>query len=144
MLVATDERRGVCDESSDALNIRGIGNAVVVRILGSPLHRLLSGAVAIVDYKGRRSGRRVRLPVQYATLDGQVIVCPARSESKLWWRNFEDPHPATITIAGRRVDTVGAVVKRPDPKDRFAVAYRQRFPKGPALKLIVVFTAGSQ
>lgn len=122
------------------MNVRAVGNALVLWILRSPLHRLLSSAVAVVEYEGRRSGRRVRFPAQYATLDGLIVVWPARAESKVWWRNFEQPHDASVTIAGRRLDAVGEVVRCPDSADARVIAYRRRFPKAPAPGLIVAFT----
>jgi hypothetical protein len=94
------------------MSVRGVGNAIVLRILGSPCHRLLSGSVAAVEYEGRRSGRRVRLPVQYATVDSQIVVSPAHAEGKQWWRNFEQPHRAIMRIvrgAGQRANRVTGV-----------------------------------
>jgi hypothetical protein len=42
------------------------GNALVLAILRSRFHRLLSGLALELRYTGRRSGREYVLPVQYA------------------------------------------------------------------------------
>jgi len=41
------------------------GNSVVLAVLRSSAHRLLSGMAVELRYTGRRSGRQYVLPVQY-------------------------------------------------------------------------------
>ena len=114
-----------------------IGNALVLWLLGSPLHRMLSAKVVVVAYDGRRSGRSVRLPVQYAALADQIVVFPARAASKRWWRNFEQPHAATILLAGRTIRALGAVVREPEQLDPLAAAYQGRFPSAREIRTLL-------
>lgn len=108
-------------------------------LLRSPVHALASKAMAVVSYSGRRSGRAVALPVQYA-LEGETVwVLVGRPETKRWWRNFEGGAPARLRIRGRWVDATGTVLRGADSADEVAgafAAYRRRFPKaGRALGL---------
>jgi len=49
-------------------------NRVVCGLLESPAHRLMSRSTDVIRYTGRRSGRTVTTPTQYAVyLDGLVI-----------------------------------------------------------------------
>ncbi len=122
------------------MSIRSIGNAAVLRMLDSPAHRMFSGAVATIEYEGKRSGQPRRLPVQYALLGDQIVVCPAHHQSKQWWRNFEDPHPAIVTVARRPRRVIGKVVRAGDAADPAMTSYLRRFPKARDLELLVVFT----
>lgn len=122
------------------VGVRRIGNVLILWLLGSPLHRILSAKVAVVAYQGRRSGAQVRLPVQYAALKDQIIVFPAHASSKRWWRNFEQPHSATLLVAGRSIRVVGAVVRDAGPLGPLAEAYELRFSSTRDIDLVVVFT----
>jgi deazaflavin-dependent oxidoreductase (nitroreductase family) len=91
------------------------GNSVVLAILRSPAHRLLSGTAIELRYTGRRSGRQFVLPVQYAWASGRLVVAPQGAESKTWWRNFRTPQPVTVRLAGRVRDGQARVVSPDDP-----------------------------
>jgi deazaflavin-dependent oxidoreductase (nitroreductase family) len=91
------------------------GNAVVLAVLRSPAHRLLSGVAVELRYTGRRSGRRYVLPVQYARDGSRLVVAPQDPDSKTWWRNFRTPQPVTVRLAGRLRDGTARVVDRADP-----------------------------
>src|SRR5680860_1107680 len=43
-----------------------VDNVLVSGVLRSPAHRLLSGPVGLIRYTGRRSGRTITTPTQYA------------------------------------------------------------------------------
>ena len=75
-------------------------NKVVLGLLRSPAHRLLSGALVDLRYTGVRTGRRYALPVQYARVYGGLVVFPARPETKVWWRNLVAPADVEVGMAG--------------------------------------------
>ena len=91
------------------------GNAVVLAVLRSPAHRLLSGVAVELRYTGRRSGRQYVLPVQYARDGSRLIVVPQDPNSKTWWRNFRTPRSVTVRLAGRLRAGTARVVDRGDP-----------------------------
>jgi hypothetical protein len=70
-------------------------------LLRSPLHGLLSGQLCLVRYEGRRSGRQIEIPVGYQDVGDAIVVMISHAPSRLWWRNFLEPRPATLTIRGR-------------------------------------------
>jgi hypothetical protein len=105
-----------------------LANPLVRGVLGSPAHRLLSGALVVLTYRGRRSGREFRVPLQYAEASGGIVALAVRPERKLWWRSFSDPAPALLLVAG----TTGAVIGRvlAGEERRAALrAYLERFPR---------------
>ena len=88
---------------------------MVLAILRSPLHRLLSGMAIELRYAGRRSGRRYVLPVQYAPAHGRLVVAPQGAESKTWWRNFRTPQPVTVRLKGRLREGSACVIPPGSP-----------------------------
>jgi hypothetical protein len=91
------------------------GNSLVLAILRSPVHRLLSGMTVELRYTGRRSGRQYVLPVQYAREDQRLVVVPQDAKSRTWWRNFLTPEPISVRLNGRLRDGIARVVYPDDP-----------------------------
>lgn len=87
----------------------GIGASLLVSALRVPVLAQLMPNVAELRYQGRRSGRRIALPVACARIGDTVVVRVARAESKTWWRNFARPHPASIRRDGRWVNGMAHV-----------------------------------
>ena len=116
-------------------------NKVTMLLLRSPLHALFSKALVLVSYTGRRTGRAVSLPVQYALAGDTVWVLVGRPDTKSWWKNFADGAPARLRLRGEWVDETGTVVRGAAGPERASAAlamYRERFPKaGRALGLPV-------
>jgi len=106
-----------------------MGNTVVLGLLRSPLGRLLRGLCEL-EFTGRRSGRSVRLPVQYARDADRVVVNVGHAVGKQWWRNFTDPHPVRVHARGATLMGIGRLVHTSDA-DRTETerVYRQRYPK---------------
>lgn len=92
------------------------GNAIVLAVLRSPAHRLLSRLVIELRYTGRRTGRPYVLPVQYARDGSLLVAAPQRAEAKTWWRNFLNPQPVQVRLAGRVYDATAEVVEPDDPR----------------------------
>lgn len=110
----------------------GLLNSMVGAILRSPAHRLLSGSSDLLAYDGRRSGRRIVLPTQYARSGDDLVILVGRPETKRWWRNFEEPHDLDVLLAGEWHPMTGQVVRGADDPGAAApllTAYLDRFPK---------------
>jgi hypothetical protein len=106
-------------------------NRVVADLLLSPLHPLLSQSVMLVRFTGRRSGRTITLPVQYAMKGDCATVYAAHAARKSWWRSFAVGQlPVTCVIRGARL--AGSARLVPAGTDEHAVAaadYRARWPR---------------
>ena len=107
-------------------------NRVVCKLLESPAHRLMSKSTDVIRYTGRRSGRVMTTPTQYAAhLDGLVIFV-GRPDTKTWWRNFSNDGDIDVLVAGVwRAMTARAIVgaDEPDTIGPLLDAYLRRFPK---------------
>ena len=110
----------------------GFANTVVAGILRSPAHRLLSGSTVLLAYEGRRSGRRIVLPTQYARSGDDLVILVGRPETKRWWRNFKAPHDVDVLVAGEWRSMTGEAFSGADLShvaDPLLDAYLARFPK---------------
>jgi hypothetical protein len=78
-------------------------NPLVRSLLRSPLHRLASRRLALISYTGRRSGRRITIPVGYEIAGLQVTISLGSPERKVWWRSLTGTGaPVELVIRGRR------------------------------------------
>ncbi len=109
-----------------------LGNRLVSAVLRSPVHGVLSRSVALIRYRGRRSGHEVVTPVQYAPLGQDLVVIAARPSEKQWWRNFRDEHDLDVLTAGSWRPMRGRAVlgaDEPGMIEPLLGAYRARFPR---------------
>lgn len=73
-------------------------NPVVRLVLRSPLHRALSGRLALITVTGRSSGNGYTIPVGYRRVDGRVEIVVGWPERKRWWRNLRGGAPVRIRL----------------------------------------------
>ncbi len=114
---------------------------IVLHLLGSPAHGLLSGSVVGLRVTGARTGRRHELPVKYAAGPRGLVVVPGRPELKHWWRNVA-AHAEVDVLRDGRWQPADAVVLGPDDP-RYAAArmtYLARYPRAslPAAQPVVL------
>jgi deazaflavin-dependent oxidoreductase (nitroreductase family) len=78
-------------------------------ILRSPFHGILSGRYAIIEFTGRKSGRRYATPIAYVREGDRVLI----STDSPWWRNLVGGAPVRLRLRGRTVaGTATAVTDR--------------------------------
>jgi len=73
-------------------------NPVMRGLLRSPLHRAVSGRLMLLEFAGRRSGKRYALPVGYVRAGDELLV----GTEKGWKRNVRGGHPVTVRLQGER------------------------------------------
>lgn len=74
-------------------------NRAVRPLLRSPLHRTLSRSVMVLEMTGRRSGRRIAIPVmRYQRPDGTFVV----SAGGRWRHNLRGGADVDVVLEGRR------------------------------------------
>jgi hypothetical protein len=108
-----------------------VANRIVAAVLQSPAHRVLSGKLDLVRYEGRRSGRTIVTPTQYAAVGDDVVILVGRPDSKTWWRNFTERRDVDVLIAREWRSMRGEVRRGADDPERVGAlldAYLARFP----------------
>jgi len=109
-----------------------VANAVVATVLRSPMHRLLSGSLDLIRYRGRRSGAEFTTPTQYARSGDDIVILVGRPETKTWWRNFRTDHDVDLLVRGQwQPMTARAVIgaDEPDAAAPLLDAYLARHPR---------------
>ena len=94
--------------------MRWVVNPVVRAITRSPAGGLM-GPVLVLEFTGRRSGRRLSVPVVGHTHGGDLFALTDAA----WALNFTGGAPVTVTIQGRRRRGRGVLVE--DPAEAAAV-----------------------
>ncbi|MFC0531715.1 hypothetical protein [Phytohabitans kaempferiae] len=117
-------------------------NRAVLAILRSRLHRLLDSELCELRYR-TGSGRRVTLPVLYATDGGKYVVLIGDSANKRWWRHFLRPAQLELCRGGSRRTGIGRILARSDPDYQTAVRmhqHRHHVPMQPGDQILLVQT----
>lgn len=76
-------------------------NKVIVGMLRSPFHRLISSGVMLVTYTGRKSGKTFRVPVTYVPYEGDLLTVSFKH--RVWWRNLRGVDQIELTVRGKKV-----------------------------------------
>lgn len=94
--------------------LNSLANQFLIPLLRSTAGGRLGRRLALVEYVGRRTGRHCQLVTMYAG-EGQVVrITVGMAEHKTWWRNFEDPRPLQLRLAGVDHDAIARVVREGD------------------------------
>jgi hypothetical protein len=104
-------------------HLQRVGNVFVIGLLRSSLHRLASGSLLLITYRGRSSGRRFTIPVMYAEREGTLTIFVGHSERKSWWRNLRGGAEVEVRLRGRRLRGQAAVVGDSGAVETYLVRY---------------------
>jgi deazaflavin-dependent oxidoreductase (nitroreductase family) len=80
-------------------------NTIMIGILRSPLHGLISGDIMLVTYQGRKSGKTYTTPVNYIR-DGEILLVTSL-QKRTWWRNLLGGAPVMLRLQGHKVKAIG-------------------------------------
>ena len=105
-----------------------VGNTLTIGVLESPLHGIMSKGLLVLEYEGRRSGKRYEVPLQYIEDDGVLYIWAGNATEKTWWRNFQKPAPVTVQLRGEEVAATASLVADPARRAELLLAYVDRYP----------------
>src|SRR3954453_13506376 len=74
LLPAVARQRTPTCELAGKLCAMRMDNLLIAAVLRSPAHQVLSRSTILLRYQGRKSGREYTIPVQYAVMDGQLLL----------------------------------------------------------------------
>lgn len=84
--------------------------AIMLRTPG--LQRLVGKGIALLTFKGRRTGRSITTPVSYLR-DGDRVLTTAH-RTRQWWRNLVSHPDVVIRLAGVDYPGIASVMDDPD------------------------------
>jgi hypothetical protein len=79
--------------------------SMMIGLLKSPLHGLLSKSLLLLRFSGRKSAKRYELPVSYVQ-DGKSILIASRAK---WWKNLRGGAPVELRLRGQDVPAQASV-----------------------------------
>jgi hypothetical protein len=84
-------------------------NPIMVWLLDSSLHGMLSGNMMVVNYTGRKSGKNYHLPVSYLQVGETLLTISYKRRT--WWRNLRGGAPVTIRLQGKDIHGRAEVIE---------------------------------
>jgi hypothetical protein len=109
-----------------------IANPLMKALLNSPLHGRMSKDLMVLNWTGRKSGKRFSTPVGYLREGNRLYVF----NNSGWWRNFTGAGaPVSLRLQGKTVRGHAQVLTDPAEVQR-AVQRMASNPNDPRLGLI--------
>lgn len=84
-------------------------NPIMIWLLKSPLHGMISKSVMLVTVIGRKSGRSISTPTNYIRDENTLWVISWRERT--WWRNLRRGAYVRVLLAGRGAEGHGQVIE---------------------------------
>ena len=78
-------------------------NAIMVWLLRSPLHGMLSQSTMLMTYTGRKSGKAYSTPMNYVRIReaGAEVLLTTSYRQRTWWRNLRGGAPVVVRVQGK-------------------------------------------
>jgi len=84
------------------MNLWFLINPFVALLARSPFHFMISHQLLIIQFEGRKSGKRYLVPVSYHN-HGSSYTC-VTLRSNIWWRNLKELSHTKIWLKGKLID----------------------------------------
>ena len=104
-----------------------LSKPLMVVLLRSPLHRLLSKRVMLITYTGRKSGKSFTVPVGYVQ-EGKTLTTLSQSE-RIWWRNLRNGAPVSLRLRCKEISGQSKVSEAPQAVKDGLRCYLQNAPE---------------
>jgi F420H(2)-dependent quinone reductase len=109
-----------------------VANPVMRPLLRSRAGHRLGQHLALIRYRGPRTGRVYEFPVQYARVGNHLWILPGSPEHKTWWHHMRDGAAVDLVLAGHAVHgkaTALTGAEHPDEVAEGLVAYVRAMPR---------------
>ncbi len=92
-------------------------NPIMVGLLRSPLHGLLSQSTMLMTYTGRKSGKVYSTPMNYVRTRqaGSEVLLTTSFRQRTWWRNLRGSVPVVVRVQGKDLNAQAEAIED-DPK----------------------------
>lgn len=106
-------------------------NRVMVWLLRSRLHRLVSRSMTVLRVKGLKSGREFDVPVNYIPVEtegGQRLLITSQRD-RAWWRNLREKVSVGLTYQGKLMNAFAQVNENEDQVAQGFIRYFKASPE---------------
>ncbi len=104
---------------------------VMIWLLRSPFHALISKNTMLVSYTGRKSGKKYTIPVSFHSDrddQGECLVVTS-FRRRTWWRNLRSGASVTLLLQRRELPATAEVVEDDPGVASLLSAYLQQEPR---------------
>jgi hypothetical protein len=92
-------------------------NPVIACVLKSPAHKLASQRLLLLQYQGRKTGKRYTIPLVYVTVEDRTY-CVTRDTQ--WWKSAVSAPSVTIWFRGAQLSARAERAESTAPETRAA------------------------
>ncbi len=115
-------------------------NPMMIWLLKSPLHGMISRGVMLVTVTGCKSGRTISTPTNYVC-DGNILWVISWRE-RTWWRNLRGGAKVRVLLAGNSVEGRGQVIEEEKAVAQSLFDYYRKIPQVAKYVQVGLDTAG--
>lgn len=106
--------------------LRNLVNPTMSALLKSPVHRLFSGNILLLTFKGCKTGKSYTTPLSYAR-EGNRILCFTDAG---WSRNLQGGAPVTVMVRRKVLEGIGeSITDDPERIGEALTLYFRRVPR---------------
>jgi deazaflavin-dependent oxidoreductase (nitroreductase family) len=87
-------------------------NTLLIPLLRSPGHKMVSKTVMLITFTGRKTGQEYRFPVGYTREDDTITIFTRKDRN--WWRNLQDGAEVTLRIRGKNLKATATSLLQDD------------------------------
>jgi deazaflavin-dependent oxidoreductase (nitroreductase family) len=102
-------------------------NPMMIWLLRSPFHSLVSKGVMLITLTGRKSGKTITTPTNYLR-DGSSLWVVSWRERK-WWRNLRGGAAVQVLLAGKGVEGRGQIIEEKQAVAQSLYNYYSKVPQ---------------
>ena len=102
-------------------------NPIMIWLLKSPMHGMVSKNIMLVTVTGHKSGISISTPANYLR-DGNTLWVISWRERK-WWRNLRGGAKVRVLVAGKDLEGSGQVIEEEKADAKSLFDYYQKVPK---------------
>jgi deazaflavin-dependent oxidoreductase (nitroreductase family) len=102
-------------------------NPIMIWLLKSPFHGMLSKNMMVVSVTGRKSGRVITTPTNYLRDGNTLWVISWRDRN--WWRNLRSGAVVRLVLAGKRIEGCGYVIEEEQAVAQSLFDYYKKLPQ---------------
>jgi len=89
-------------------NVPKLANQIVVLLLHSPLHRLVSKNLLLLTFKGRKTGKFYTIPVGYGRRGNTLILFTDHQ----WYKNLVVYPKVKVRLQGKELTGIAEVIRK--------------------------------
>jgi len=115
-------------------------NPMMIWLLKSPLHGMISRGMMLVTVTGCKSGRAISIPTNYLR-DGDTL-CVISWRERTWWKNLRGGANVRVLLANRSVEGRGQVIEEERAVTQSLFDYYRKIPQYAKYVQIGLDTAG--